>query len=73
MSNAFEVTPDDVLNVVHRMGIKISGDDQCREIFNALTHVLIECAALKAGNTLGEQTDAAYQEIRRQIKEKGLL
>ena len=72
MSNAFEVTPDDVLNVVHRMGIKISGD-KAHEIHNALNHDLIECIALKAGNTLGEQTDAAYQEIRRQIKEKGLL
>jgi len=67
MSNAFEITVDDVLNVCHSMGKKISGD-QCHEIFNALNHDLVECAALKAGNILGDQTDAAYAEIERQIR-----
>ena len=69
MSNAFEITVDDVLNVVHRMGKKISGD-KCHEIFNALDHDLVECEALKASNELGAQTDAAYDEIERQIKEE---
>ena len=66
MSNAFEVTPDDVLNVCHRMGKKID-NNKCHEIFNALDHDLVECAALKA-DTLEAQTDAAYTEIERQIK-----
>jgi len=71
MSNAFEVTTDDVLIVVHRMGKKISGD-KAHEIHNALDHYKIEDEALRA-NDLDTQTDAAYDEIERQIKEKGLL
>ena len=71
MSNAFEVTPDDVLNVVHRMGKKISGD-KAHEIHNALDHFKIEEEALRA-NDLDAQTDAAYQEIERQIREGNLI
>jgi hypothetical protein len=71
MSNAFEVTPDDVLNVVHRMGKKIS-EEKCHEIHDALDHFKIEDEALRA-NDLDAQTDAAYDEIERQIKENKLL
>ena len=71
MSNAFEVTPDDVLNVVRRLGKKISWD-KCEEIHDELDHELVEHEALKV-NTLEEQTEAAYQEIERQIKEDDLL
>jgi len=71
MSNAFEITPDDVLNVIHRMGKKID-DDKCEEIHNELNLPLVEHEALKALN-LEEQTEAAYQEIERQIREDDLL
>jgi len=74
MSNAWETTEDDVLNVVHNMGKKISGD-KCHEILNALDHFKIECEALQATDPdpCDSQTDAAYQEIRRQIEEENLL
>jgi hypothetical protein len=83
MSNAFEITVDDVLNVCHSMGKKISGD-KAREIFNTLNHDLVECEALKAGCFLSDnQTNAAayneierhaaYDEIERQIKKEELL
>jgi hypothetical protein len=71
MSNAFEVTTDDILNVVHRMGKKISGD-KAHEIHNSLDHFQIENEALRT-NDLQDQTDVAYQEIERQIKEEELL
>ena len=71
MSNAFEVTTDDVLNVVHRMGKKINGE-KCHEIHAALDHNLVECEALRA-NDLETQTEYAYQEIEHQIKEGNLL
>jgi len=73
MSNAFEVTTNDVINVVHRMKRKVLSDRKCTEIYNALNHDLVEIEALKASNELGAQTDAAYDEIERQIKEGNLL
>ena len=68
MSNAFELTVDDVLNVVHIMGKKIGGD-KANEIFNNLNHFKVEEAAL-SGN---DQTTYAYKEIERQITEDKLI
>lgn len=67
MSNAWETTYDDVLNVAHRMGKKLTGG-QTHTIHNELNHYEIECAALQ-GNDMEEQTEAAYKEIERQMKE----
>jgi len=71
MSNAFEITPDDILNVVHRMGKKITGE-KCNDLLESLDQFKIENEALRA-NDLETQTDYAYQEIERQIKEGNLL
>jgi len=71
MSNAWETTTEDILIVTHRMGKKISGD-KCREIHDALDHFQIENEALRA-NDLEAQTNAAYNEIERQIKKENLL
>lgn len=67
MSNAWETTYDDVLNVAHRMGKKLSGD-QTDTIYDNLDHFKIEDAALN-GNDIQKQTEYAYEEIERQMKE----
>lgn len=66
MSNTWETTIDDVLNVIHKMGRKATSD-QVETIFDSLDHFNIEAAALQA-NDLNAQTDLAYAEIERQIK-----
>ena len=71
MSNAWETTVDDVLNVVHKMGKKVSGV-KANEIHDALNQFLIEDSALR-GNDMDTQTKYAYEEIERQIKEDNLL
>jgi len=71
MSNAWETTSDDVLNVVHKLGKKITGD-KTEEIHNNLDMYLIENEALR-GDSIEDQTNYAYQEIARQIKEGNLL
>jgi len=71
MSNAFEITPDDVYIVALCMGKKID-EDKCEEIHDELDHELVEHEALKALD-MEQQTEAAYQEIERQIREDNLL
>jgi hypothetical protein len=71
MSTAFEITVDDVLNVVHKMGKKIDGD-KADAIFDNLDQFKVEEAALY-GNDMEEQTNYAYKEIERQITEGYLL
>ena len=71
MSNAWGTTTDDVLNVIHNMGKKTAGD-KVHQILNDLNHFEIECEALRAPDQ-ETQIEYAYQEIQRQIQEKGLL
>lgn len=65
MSNAWETTIDDVLNVAHKMGRKLTADE-AEELHNALDQFEIECEALR-GNDIETQTEYAYEEIRRQF------
>ena len=71
MSNAWEVTTDDVLNVLHGMSKKATGD-QVHKIMEDLDHFKIECAAL-CGDDLESQTEHAYREMIRQIEDRKLL
>ena len=71
MSNAWETTTDDVLNVVHQLGKKIDGDT-CHTILEELDQFAIENAALN-GDDIDEQTQYAYDEMKMQIHEKGLV
>jgi hypothetical protein len=65
MSNAWETTFDDVLNVLHKIDRKAT-NDQVETIFNSLDNFKIEDAALR-GNDMETQTRYAYEEIERQI------
>lgn len=67
-ANGFEITIDDVLFVVHKMGKKVTGD-QANEIFENLDHFKVEEASM-FGDELEQQTFYAYEEIERQIREK---
>lgn len=70
MSNAWETTTEDVLNVIHDMGRKATSE-KVEEIMEELDQFSIEDAALN-GDSLDEQTRYAYEEIKRQIIEKKL-
>lgn len=70
MNNAWETTEDDVLNVIHNMGRKATSE-KIQEIMDDLDNFSIEDAALN-GDSMDEQTKYAYEEIKRQITEKGL-
>lgn len=71
MSNAWETTEDDVLNVIHDMGHK-ANHETVERIHNDLNQFEIECEALR-GIDIETQTDYAYEEIKRQITERNLL
>jgi hypothetical protein len=71
MSNAWDTTTDDVLNVLHNMGKKVSSN-QLDTIFEDLDFFAIESAALK-GNDLDEQCNLAYDDIKRQLLESNAI
>jgi enamine deaminase RidA (YjgF/YER057c/UK114 family) len=68
MNTAFEISVEDVGNVLdaHRIGYDAD------ELHGNLDHDAIEEAALW-GDNMEEQTNYAYQEIEKQLKEIGLL
>jgi len=71
MSNAWETTEDDILNAVHQMGKKATSDE-VQHIMDNLDQFAIEDAALN-GDDIQEQTNYAYEEIKKQIIEGNLL
>lgn len=68
MSLAFEITEEDIKNVLSRN--KSGGDPQL--ILPYLDMGAVEKAALY-GDDIDDQTEYAYQEIERQLHEKGIL
>ena len=70
MSNAWETTDEDVINVVREMGY-VANEHAVKHILDNIDHTEIEKAALH-GNDMDEQTRYAYDEIKRQIIERGL-
>jgi hypothetical protein len=74
MSNAWETTEDDIINVLHGMGNAVVDDYQgtAGYVHGNLNHDAVEKAALH-GNDMDTQTKYAYEEIERQIKEMDVL
>lgn len=77
-SHAYEVTEDDVENVLRSNSLGVANtngksfESIANEIFPQLDFQLIEEAAL-AGDDLDQQTDYANDEITRQLREIGIL
>lgn len=75
LSNAFEVTADDVYTVLIDKGISLS-DKRIDEIY--AEHIApaadsIAIAALDGGDDLEKQTDAAYTKLAEILDQAGLL
>jgi len=74
MTTGFEITPDDVLVIFQNHSIDID-DQTIEDIFNEFIKpemYAIEKVALY-GNDLDEQTNIAYKEIVKILKENNLL
>lgn len=78
MSNAFEITVEDVESVLRSNSLAVANtngksfESIANEVFGNLDFVLIEKAALY-GDDLDGQTDYANDEIARQLREMGIL
>lgn len=73
MSMAFEITPDDVRNVLSQNGHKDVSNENVQKAFDELDLDSVESAALVGGCDLDSQTEAAYEEIRSQLVQEGWL
>ena len=65
MNYAFEVTVQDIINIYKQRGTTVS-PTIAEAVFDDLEMELIEEAALQ-GEDLDEQTELAYEEIKRQL------
>ncbi len=78
MSQAYEVTVEDVENVLASNPLEIplapgeTLEARAAELFGDLDFGMAEEAAL-CGDDLDEQTDYANDEIARQLRERGIL
>lgn len=68
MSMAFEITQEDVENVLQQHGVAFT-EQEAQELFDELDHGSVEQAALY-GNDMDEQTNYAYVEIWNQLSSR---
>lgn len=83
MSYGFEITAEDVFNVLHankdqlinphKMALTTLAEASFEEMVVLNQTQLIESAALDSATELDAQTEAAYVEIRKILVEQGLL
>lgn len=79
MGIAFDITPDDVANVLRKNWSRVgnargmSFDALGEQLHNDLDLDAVEESALNGGDDLDDQTVAAYTEIERQLVENGTL
>lgn len=77
--HAFGITEEDLENVLRKHWARIvnsggkSFEHMADDLFSSIDEAAVEGAALKGGVELEEQTDAAYEELERQLVERGVL
>lgn len=70
-TSAFEITVEDVILVCSENGKEVSYEE-AEPLYGLLDLVKVTEAALH-GDEMEQQTDYAYEEIKRQLKELNLL
>lgn len=76
---AYQVTEEDIENVLRAHSLRVadtkglSFEQMSEELINKIDHERIEKAALKGGCELDEQTQAAFNEIKQNLVELGVL
>lgn len=79
MNTAFQISSDDVITVLRRRSLHVANtnghsfESMAEEILDDLDTDRIEFAALRASTDLDEQTDAALDEIERQLIDHGVI
>lgn len=76
---AFQITIDDVENVLRSYSLRVANSNgqsferMAEELIDELDHERIEREALAASTELDEQTTAAYEAIKNNLVELGVL
>jgi hypothetical protein len=76
---AFQITSDDVENVLRNNSLRVTKSNgktfahMAEALIDLLDHEQIEQAALDASTNLAEQTSAAYEQIKDNLEELGVL
>lgn len=76
---AFQITSDDVENVLRDYSLRVTNtngqsfEHMAEELIDELDHERIERAALAASTDFDEQTTAAYEAIKNNLVELGVL
>jgi hypothetical protein len=76
---AYQITADDVENVLHAYSLRVTNthgksfETMAAELVDEIDHDRVEKAALNSGCDLEEQTTGAYDEIKKILVELGVL
>lgn len=79
MNTAFQISSDDVVTVLRRRALHVANsggrsfEHMAEELIDDLDTDRIEFAALRASTEVDEQTDAALEEIERQLIDTGVI
>jgi hypothetical protein len=77
--HAFGISEEDVANVLRKNSARLTNvagqslDEMAGALLADIDGAAVERAALKGGVELEEQTEAAYEEIARQLVRQGVL
>lgn len=76
---AFQITEEDIENVLHDYSLRVtdtrgkSFEKMAAELIDEINCARVEKAALDSGCDLDEQTQGAYDEIKKILVEMGVL
>jgi hypothetical protein len=79
MNHSFGISEEDIESVLSKHWARVANsdgksfEDMAGDLFAHLDAGAIERAALKGGVDLDDQTEAAYEEIERQLVARGVL
>lgn len=79
MSMAYEISADDIENVLQQYSLRVTDTQgksfatMAAELIDEIDEARVEEAALKSGDELDAQTTGAYDEIKKILIELGVL
>jgi hypothetical protein len=78
-TTAFQITEDDIENVLRSYSLRVSNtqgksfSEMAAELIDEIDHDRVEMSALNSSTELEQQTQGAYEEIKNILVEIGVL
>lgn len=79
VTTAFQISEEDIENVLRDYSLRVTNaqgqsfETMASELINEIDHARVEKAALDGGDDIDDQTQAAYNEIHKNLVEQGVI